>query len=251
MTHMLTNNDRKALASLATTKGRKETGCFMAQGEKCVADTLRHFTLRRLICTESWACPSGFIDRAEIVKPSDLKAITTLSTIPPVIAVYEIPEHEEELELRNDELALALDCVQDPGNLGTILRVADWMGVDRVFASHDTVDVWSPKVVQATMGAISRVSVIYCDLVKMLDCNWGAPIYGTFLDGQDIYKAKLQNKGIIVMGNEGNGISPEVDGLVTQRLTIPSYPKGRPTSESLNVAVATAITLAQFRRSNG
>jgi len=248
---MLTNNDRKTIASLATPKGRKANGRFMAQGEKCVSDTLGHFTLNRLLCTAEWRCPDAYADRAEVVKPCDLKAITTLNTTPAVIAVYDIPEREANLKLREGELALALDCVQDPGNLGTIMRVADWMGVERIFASHDTADAWNPKVVQATMGAISRVSVTYCDLAEMIRLNSGATVYGTFLGGKDIYKAELHNEGIIVMGNEGNGISPEIERLVTHRITIPSYPKDRPTSESLNVAIATAITLAEFRRNNG
>ena len=247
----ITNNDRKTLASLSTPKGRKATGWFMAQGDKCVRDTLGHFRLVRLLHTPEWERPDAYADVAEEAKPSDLKAISTLATTPSVIAVYEIPRDEESIDLRDGELALALDCVQDPGNLGTIMRVADWMGVERIFASHDTADVWNPKVVQATMGAISRVTVTYCDLPKMLDTNWGAPVYGTFLDGSDIYKTRLENWGIIVMGNEGNGISPEVANHVTRRITIPSYPKDRPTTESLNVAIATAITLAEFRRNNG
>lgn len=248
---MLTNNDRKTLASLATSKGRKAQGLFMAQGEKCVADTLGHFTLRRLLHTEGWSAPASCADMAESVKPCDLKAISTLSTTPSVIAVYEMPERDSSLTLKVGELVLALDCVQDPGNLGTIMRVADWMGVERIFASIDTADVWNPKVVQATMGAISRVSVTYCSLAEMIAANSGAPVYGTFLGGEDIYKADLTPEGIIVMGNEGNGISREIAGLVTRRITIPSYPKDRPTSESLNVAIATAITLAEFRRPNG
>ncbi len=248
---MLTNNDRKTIASLATAKGRKATGWFMAQGDKCVADTLGHFTLRRLLCTDQWKCPARYADMAEVVKPCDIKAITTLTAAPSVIAVYDIPPCNADLTLKSGELTIALDCVQDPGNLGTILRVADWMGVERVFASRDTADAWNPKVVQATMGAISRVSVTYCDLDALIAANPGHPVYGTFLDGEDIYRADLQGDGIIVMGNEGKGISPAIERLVTSRITIPSYPKDRPTSESLNVAIATAITLAEFRRKHG
>lgn len=247
----MTNSDRKLFSSLATAKGRKATGWFMAQGEKCVNDTLGHFSLVRLLHTRDWSVTEECRTAAEEAKPCDLKEISTLNTTPNVIAVYEIPEAEEDFALKDNELAIALDCVQDPGNLGTILRVADWMGVERIFASKDTADVWNPKVVQASMGAISRVKVTYCDLAKFLDNNWGAPIYGTFLDGKDIYKTELNSYGVIVMGNEGNGISKQIEDLVTHRITIPSYPKGRPTSESLNVAIATAITLAEFRRRNG
>ncbi|MCM1451630.1 MAG: RNA methyltransferase [Clostridium sp.] len=245
---MLTNNERKTFASLATSKGRKATGWFMAQGEKCVRDTLGHFQLIRLLHSADWQCPQEYAQAAQETKPCDLKAISTLNTTPSAIAIYEIPQWDEGLKLRHGELALALDCVQDPGNLGTILRVADWMGVERIFASQDTADIWNPKVVQATMGAISRVKAIYCDLGQMLEANQDEPIYGTFLDGEDIYQSPLQSHGIIIMGNEGNGIRPEIAQRVNRRITIPSYPKGRVTSESLNVAIATAITLAEFRR---
>lgn len=160
-----------------------------------------------------------------------------------MIAVYRIPE----LSAPDfSGLVVALDCVQDPGNLGTIMRVADWMGVHTILASTDTVDCYSPKVVQATMGAISRVRVHYCNLSDVL--RGKDHVYGTFLDGSNIYDAALSPSGIVVMGNEGKGISPEVASTVTHRLRIPSFPPDVPTSESLNVAVATAITLAEFRR---
>jgi TrmH family RNA methyltransferase len=148
----------------------------------------------------------------------------------------------------NNSLVLALDRVQDPGNLGTIIRVADWMGVDTIIASRDTVDVFNPKVVQATMGAIARVKVHYVDLPQFLSSLTDIPIYGTFLDGTNIYTTPLSPTGIVIMGNEGQGISPEVEKLVNAKILIPSYPPERPTSESLNVATATAITLAEFRR---
>ena len=147
------------------------------------------------------------------------------------------------------ELCLALDTVQDPGNLGTIVRLADWFGIRHIFCSPSTSDVFAPKVVQATMGALARVRLHYGplpDLMRRLDA--GVPVYGTFLDGDDLYAAPLEQCGLLVMGNEGNGISPEVEACVRQRLYIPNYPSGVPTSESLNVAIATAVACAEFRR---
>lgn len=244
----LTNNLRKAYASLATAKGRKEHGLFMAQGTKCVLDTLPYFQPECVLATAQWMSEHRNVEGVE-VKKADLEKITTLSCAPDVIGVYKIPEQTNPKPMPGN-LYLALDCVQDPGNLGTILRVADWMGIGVVYASNDTADVWNPKVVQATMGAIARVEVCYTDLCPLLKSASGMKIYGTFLDGDDIYKADLSADGIIVMGNEGNGISAQVEECVNERLLIPSYPPDRITSESLNVAVATSITLAEFRRRN-
>lgn len=244
----LTNNLRKKYASLASSKGRKEEGLFMAQGDKCVADTIDYFQIETIIASPAWIASHKSICSLFTpvqAKPADLQKISTLSNPPEVIAVYRIPEDER--PQLSGRLSLALDCVQDPGNLGTIIRVADWMGVDTILASHDTVDVWNPKVVQATMGAISRVRVHYCDLKKVL-AKVNVPVYGTFLNGDDIYSASLSDTGIILMGNEGKGISDELKQLVTRKITIPPYPKNRVTSESLNVAVATSVILAEFRR---
>lgn len=219
---------------------------FMAQGTKCVLDTLGHFKRHRLLATHQWAQEHPDTD-AEIVKPDDIASIATLSTPPAVIAIYEIPDRGTEAAIPSSGLYLALDCVQDPGNLGTIIRVCDWMGVHKIFASADTADVWNPKVVQATMGAISRVEIEYCDLAAVL-AKSELPVFGTFLNEESIYKCQLPTDAVIVMGNEGNGISDAIGALATHRITIPSYPAGAPTSESLNVAIATAITLSEFRR---
>lgn len=245
----LTNSTKKIYASLSTPKGRKEHGLFMAQGTKCVLDTIDFFEVEAIVASPQWIeSHKALQDLYEILpaKPADLQKITTLSSVPEVIAIYKIPESRKP-QLK-DNLVLALDGLQDPGNLGTIIRVADWMGITDIFASNDTVDVWNPKVVQATMGAISRVSIYYTDLAAELKKHRNQPIYGTTLDGNDIYTAKLSNEGIIVMGNEGNGIRPDIRELINQKLFIPPYPTGRMTSESLNVAVATAITLSEFRR---
>lgn len=217
----------------------------MAQGSKCVADTLGHFRCEALLATKPWADEHPEA-QATLCSAKDIERISSLSTPPQVIAIYHIPE-EAPLPDFSRELVVALDCVQDPGNLGTIMRVCDWMGVRTILASPDTADVWNPKVVQATMGAISRVKVAYCELPPTIAAA-KVPTYGTFLDGENIYDANLSAFGIVIMGNEGSGISPAVEAVVSHRLTIPSYPPGTPTSESLNVAIATAITLSEFRR---
>jgi TrmH family RNA methyltransferase len=161
--------------------------------------------------------------------------------------VFYQPESIEEINIEN-ELSLALDGIQDPGNMGTIVRLADWYGIHHIFCSRDTVDVYNPKVVQATMGALARVKIHYLDLVVFLTQNKYLPVYGTLLDGENVYEQEITAGGIIVMGNEGNGIRPEVEKLITKKLYIPNYPSGNPTSESLNVAIATAIICAEFRR---
>ena len=183
-----------------------------------------------------------------VVSHGEIGRMSQLKTPGEVIAVYRIPERQFEAERFSSGLAIALDGVQDPGNLGTIMRVADWFGVENILCSPDTVDCFNPKVVQATMGAIARVNVVYADLCEAFGQLPGVPLFGTFLDGNDIYKERLPESGIIVMGNEGKGISPGVSGIINNRLLIPSYPAGRPTSESLNVAMATGIVLSEFRR---
>lgn len=220
-----------------------------------MTDTAGFFDVAFLVATAAWldehaaALPPA-IGRVAVAKNDDIARMSSLNTPQGVIAVCRMPEAPEMPELlAPDELVLALDKVQDPGNLGTIIRVADWMGVRRILASADTVDVYNPKVVQATMGAIARVEVIYTDLPAALArLGQETPVYGTFLDGANIYDSPLSRGGIVVMGNEGNGISDEVGALVSRRLLIPPYPADSATVESLNVSVATAITLAEFRR---
>ena len=152
-------------------------------------------------------------------------------------------------EVAKKQLCLVLDDVQNPGNLGTIVRLADWFGIEHIFCSKGCADIYNPKTVQATMGGIARVQMHYVDLPEMLSSlERGIPVYGTFLDGDNMYQKTLENRGLIVMGNEGKGVSREVEALVSERLYIPNYPEGRETSESLNVAIATAIVCAEFRR---
>ena len=249
----MTKAQRKRLASLSTNKGRRELGLFTAEGTKCVLETVGSFRVEALLATADWIAAHASLLAAgvvaEEVRRADLVEISSLSTPPDVIAVYQIPEIPFHAP-KAAELSLALDRIQDPGNLGTIIRIASWMGIKDIYCSRDTVDIYNPKVVQATMGAISRVRVHYTDLPELLAeakaC--GITVYGTFLNEKNIYETELTPGGIIVMGNEGSGISDAVGRQIDRRLFIPSYPPGQPAIESLNVSVATAITVAEFRR---
>ena len=250
----ITNSLRKLVKSLGEAKHRRKERLFIAEGTKCISDTAGAFVCRYLFARSEWINEN----RAVITKLSpsetftasvaDLDRMTQLTTAPSVIAAYEIPESITIVNPAeySDELIVALDRIQDPGNLGTIIRLCDWMGVTTILASDDTVDAWSPKVVQSTMGAIARIKVIYCNLPDTLR-SWKSPVYGTFLHAPSIYTANLGASGVVIFGNEGQGISDAVSECVTERLLIPSFPPDRPTSESLNVATAAAITLSQFR----
>ncbi len=223
---------------------------FIVEGEKCVTDTIGAFELVNLIATKKWAESHKYIVTEFSAlfleaTPEVLKKISSLSTPPEVIAIFRIPEEDTLPDISN-KLVLALDGIQDPGNLGTIIRTADWFGVDIILASKDTVDVYNPKTIQSTMGSLRRVKVYYTSLPEVIRKNKGVAIYGTLLDGVDMFKTELSNNGIIVMGNEGNGISNEMRGLIDHPLLIPPY-KDNSHGESLNVAIATAITLATFR----
>ena len=243
----VTNGIIKWVHSLAQKKNRDNERCFVAEGTKCVLDTLGAFRLRGLFCTENWLRTHN-IEDADVVSSSQIERMSMLKTPTEVIAVYEMPDYDVDLSETVRSLNLALDNVQDPGNLGTTIRIADWFGINDIYCSEGTVDVYNPKVVQATMGAISRVRVHYCDLPGLFGTLKDVPVFGTFLDGDSIYEEKLGSNGFIVMGNEGKGISPEVEKYVDKRLLIPSYPVGVVTSESLNVGMATAIVVSEFRR---
>lgn len=249
---MVTKAQIKFVKNLSEAKGRRETGCFKAEGTKCVIDTLGHFELESLFATPSWL--QEHPERAAMATEcsrADLERMSSLSTAPQVIAVYHIPEYHFDKAEPAQNLVLALDTIQDPGNLGTIVRIADWFGIRSIICTRETVDLFNPKTVQATMGAISRVVVTYHDNLAILLGEMrdeGVAVCGTFLGGENIYSTRLPRAGVIVIGNEGRGISPEVEAAVSLRLTIPSYPPGEPTSESLNAAVATAVTVSLFRQ---
>lgn len=254
----LSGSIRKEIRSLDRSRIRRQSGLFVVEGEKCVQDTLPYYECHYLIATPQWIdgnrCTMlGGISDDNIYRasPSEIARVSRMPSAPEVMAVYRIPDYIKPACPGENGLVVALDCVQDPGNLGTILRICDWMGVTDILASRDTVDVYSPKVVQSTMGSIARVKVHYIDDLSAelsIARQRGVAVYGTFLDGESIYDRDLAQNGIIVMGNEGKGVSPKVASVVSHRLLIPSFPPDRPTAESLNVAVATAITLAEFRR---
>ncbi len=276
---MISKAKIKFVRSLEQKKNRKSEKVFVAEGVKGVGDIMKVLTPRIIVAVPEWIEKNRQLipSTCELydVTEDELKKISFLQTPQQVLAVFpqkscewtcqELGEmsasqelgsggaSQEFLEKRfsfdTESLYLALDGVQDPGNLGTIIRIADWFGITQIFCSQDSADVWNPKVVQATMGSIARVNVSYVSLERLLDSvPKGFPVYGTFLDGEDIHSMELENRGIIVMGNEGKGISDAVRQRVSQKLFIPNYPAGRESAESLNVAIATAITCFAIRR---
>ncbi len=245
----LSKNKIKYIRSLKEKKYRFEYGTFVAEGNKLVNDLLPYMTCQLLVATSEFLKMTDVTDAEEVIEVSEsqLSQISFLRNPQQVLAVF----YQSTNDLTPDfqkELVLALDGIQDPGNLGTIVRLADWYGINHIYCSLDTADLYNPKVVQATMGALARVNVHYVDLPSFLGTNKQIPIYGTLLNGGNIYQKEITQNGILVMGNEGNGISPEIENLITEKLYIPNYPVGSPTSESLNVAIATAIVCAEFRR---
>ena len=246
---MISKNQIKFVRQLEQKKYRQRERLFVAEGPKVVGDLLRHgWQPKALYATSAWEGVSGMTG-SEVVQVSDeeLQRLSFLQHPQQVLAVFPMPENREMPPLKQGRLYLALDGVQDPGNLGTIIRIADWFGINTIYCSTDTADVWNPKVVQATMGSIARVSLYYTDLPQMLK-SAEVPVYGTLLDGEDIYSQSLSSDGVIVMGNEGNGLSAPVRELVDRKLLIPSFNSSPDMAESLNVAIATAITCSEFRR---
>lgn len=241
---MLSKAKIKLINQLAQKKYRQQTGLFIAEGYKTVGDMMSYFSCEYLYYTSDYNSVRTANESCE-VSYDELKKISRLETPQNVLAVFKMPNYNN-VAINPDELTLALDGIQDAGNMGTIIRIADWFGINNIFASKNTVDIYNPKVVQATMGALSRVRVHYVDLVDELS-KVNVPIYVTALDGENINKSTLSKNGVIVMGNEGNGVSAEVMAVASEKLLIPSYPPERPTSESLNVSVATAIVVSMFR----
>ena len=239
----LSNKDIKFIKSLSTKKFRDETGLFVVEGEKMVQEALKsRFEVESVY-------------RRDDIGDEAMSRISQFSSPSPVLAIVRKPVEMDEYPVKIEAgLYLALDSIRDPGNLGTILRIADWFGIKSVVASRDTVEIFNPKVVQSTMGAIFRVDFHYADLERFADSvlKSDGKVYGTFLDGDNIYSKSLDTgmemPCVIVIGNEANGISASMERLVSDRLFIPPYPVDDPGSESLNAAVATAITVAEFRR---
>ena len=244
----MTRAEIQFIRSLADKRTRDEEQLFVAEGRKLVEEiAASHLRIRNIYTTRK-----DFVgDNVEVVTDKDMERISQLKSASDTLAVVEQPRYKLDYKHLGDKLTLALDGVQNPGNLGTIVRLADWFGIEDIVCSAECADCYNPKVVQATMGAILRVKVHYVsDLAAVLRsaADSGKPIYGTLLDGDNIYNAKLDNRGIVVMGNEGRGVSAECRATLTHKLLIPPYPIDAPTSESLNVAMATGIILAEFRR---
>ena len=265
---MISKNKIKYIRSLELKKNRNKEGKFVAEGFKVVDDLLALQPADLIVATQEWLHGKHLADQTEVIEVTEeeLKKVSFLQHPQQVLAVFrqdtgcnkqDSNNSQEEAEEKNfgfskintQELSLALDGVQDPGNLGTIIRIADWFGITHIYCSQDTADVYNPKVVQATMGSIARVKVEYGTLLALVESlPADVPVYGTLLDGDNIYQQQLENRGLIVMGNEGKGISPALAKKVNRRLLIPNFPEGRATADSLNVAIATAITCSEFRR---
>ncbi|MDO5523698.1 MAG: RNA methyltransferase [Bacteroidia bacterium] len=247
---LLSKNKIKYIRSLNEKKYRTEHGVFVAEGKKLVSDLLGNCRCQLLAGLPEvlQQIDSSLAEEIAEATSEELKKASQLKTAPQVIGIFYQPEYDiDKIELK-DNLHLVLDGIQDPGNMGTIVRLADWFGIGHIFCSPDTADIFNSKTVQATMGAIARVKVHYLDIFDFLKKNRGLPVFGTFLEGDNIYQTELPESGFIVMGNEGKGISPDIQQRVTNKLLIPNYPADAQTSESLNVAVATAIVCSEFRR---
>lgn len=280
----MTKAEIQLIRSLDDKRARQERELFVCEGEKLVSELLTsEFHIRKIYCTGtpstlfSSEMPGFCADRsredrdstskyspglsdekvrkagiyhenlAEQISPKEMERVSHLKTPTDCLALVEIPHRRFDPAALGGQLTLALDGVQNPGNMGTIIRLTDWFGIRNIVCSADSADCWNPKVVQATMGAITRVAVHYGDLGAML-AEAAMPVYGTFLEGENIYGAHLSPGGIVVLGSEGRGISPEVASLVTRKLFIPPYPAHNSAPESLNVAIAAAIVCSEFRR---
>lgn len=263
---MLTNNFVRLVKSLKTKKGRIRSGCFLAEGPKVIKDMMNRYEVETLVATKAWIEANGrqFINpdtEVVTVKQVELEKLSFLQTPQDVMAIMRIPNWVYGLDptaagkgdidygYLGQRLSLVLDGVQDPGNMGTIIRIADWYGISNIFCSSDTADIYNPKVVQAAMGSLGRVDVSYTDVVALVDQSErkGIPVFVTVLDGENIYESNLSGVGLIVMGNEGNGISQSIRDTASRKLLIPNFHEGEH-AESLNVAVATAIVCSEFKR---
>ncbi len=240
----MTRGDIQLVRSLHHKEGRVEQGLFLAEGEKLIKDILSSdFVVQKI-----YSLDDDFdMECAERVSPKEMERLSALKSANRAVAVVEIPQYSLRQEDIVDKLIIALDDVQNPGNLGTIVRLADWFGIRDIVCSPQCADIYNPKVVQATMGAITRVRVHYQPLVPFLE-SCDSAIYGAMLDGDNIYEQPLSQEGVIVMGNEGRGVSSEVAALLTRRLYIPPYPADGGGMESLNVAISTSIICSEFRR---
>ena len=242
---MVSKNQIKLISSLHQKKFRQSNQLFIAEGVKVIQELLdAAFELEHIYVTTPLFTEVS-TDKIVLISDDELKKISALTVPNNCLAVFKIPSTKAFEEIG---LILALDSVRDPGNLGTILRICDWFGIRQIICSPDTVDIYNPKVIQATMGSIARINCIYKDLLPLLQ-NTNLPVFGTFMDGENIYKMNLPQEGIIVMGNEANGISEAIEIAIKSKIAIPRFGAIQKT-ESLNVATATAIILSEFRRNN-
>ena len=254
---MLSKNKIAFLHSLKLKKFRDMNKLFLAEGSKLILDLLNSsFEVKEIYASGSWINGherffASHIPVIEITE-AEMERITALSSPSPVLAVVAIREQEKSFVLGGDQLTLVLDDIKDPGNLGTIIRIADWYGIETIVCSEHSVELYNPKVIQATMGSVARVKVHYTDLKTFFEgLAQLVPVYGTFLEGESIYRKELNNNAILVIGNESNGISPGIENFITERLVIPSFrhqDKNSGSAESLNVSMATAIACSEFRR---
>ncbi len=243
---MLSKNQVKFITRLGQKKYRLKDGFFVVEGIKAINEFLgSSFELHQLYTTESFnfdANPNNFIEET-LISGSELNKISFLKTPNKALAIFKMPNIAP---VREDKLIVALDDVRDPGNLGTIIRLCDWFGITDLVCSKSTVDCYNPKVVQATMGSLARVNICYVDLAKFLS-ETKLQVFGAFMDGKNVYTSALPERGVLVMGNEANGISNTLDSCINERIAIPRFGDLKAT-ESLNVATATAILLSEFRR---
>lgn len=246
----LSKNKISYIRSLKEKKFRNQHKTFVAEGSKLILDLIQNTKCQLLVLSEEMRVNTlkFEIEETIITTRSEIKKASHLATPPDAIAVFHQNINDYTKTDYSHKLNLMLDEIQDPGNLGTIIRIADWFGIENIFCSYHTVDVYNTKTVQATMGALSRVNVHYVDIIEIINKNNNLPIYGTFLNGKNIYQESLSNEGFIVMGNEGKGINPEIEQLITNRLYIPNFSTNSSTSESLNVAVAAAVVCSEFKR---
>ena len=249
----LSKNKIGYIRSLRLLKNRREYRTFVAEGSKLILDLIQNLRCQLLVlspeCEELFG--EAYAEEVVYASRSDIKKASHLATPPNALAVFHQPQYDLASINYQSKLSLVLDDIQDPGNLGTIIRLADWFGIENIFCSHHTVDMYNTKTVQATMGALARVNIHYVDIetfISEANKNHEMPIYGALLDGENIYNHPLSNTALIVMGNEGRGIRSAIQPLISHRLHIPNFSSQSITSESLNVAVATAVICSEFRR---
>ena len=244
---MVSKNQKKLIRSLKQKKFRKQNGLFVAEGIKVINEFLNtDFKLQNLFVLNAEMQLFNHVDKEKLISvtSAELDQISFLTTPQKALAVFKIPQ----LDFTNVEkgLQVVLDDIKDPGNLGTIIRLCDWFGVEKLICSTETVDCYNPKVVQATMGSLTRVNIIYTEIKEYIQ-NTKLPVFGAFMEGKTVYQFNLPKHALLVMGNEANGINAEIETLITEKISVPRFGQLQET-ESLNVATATAILLSEFRR---